>query len=194
MAKIISIIGNVGVGKTTAAKALAAALGFQFFAESHDDRPFQHIAKIEPRFIFHNQVNYFLERVKQEELARASSVPGVFDGGLDIDFHIFTKLFLYKNIITQLEYNQLSDLYQFFRRHLPYPDTIIYLTANQEQIKQRYLARTRINLAVLADIPLIQQLLEDYINTIPTYNILYYDTNEEEITYHTFIATVGTKL
>jgi len=194
MTKLISIVGNVGVGKTTAAKALAAALGMEYFGESHDDRPFQLAAKTDPRFMFHNQVNYYLERVKQEEIAREGLLTAVFDGGLDIDFHIFTKLFLKKNMIDQSEFNQLSDLYHFFRRHLPFPDRLIYLTANQEMIKQRYLERDRINLADSADIPLIHHLLEEYINTIPTYKVLLYSTNEEDKTYSRFITTMGAKL
>ncbi|HWS23971.1 MAG TPA: deoxynucleoside kinase [Anaerolineales bacterium] len=191
MTKLISIVGNVGVGKTTAAKELAAAFGMAYFGESHDDRPFQHAAKIDPRFLFHNQVNFYLERAKQEEIARIGPQPAVFDGGLDIDFHIFTKLFFHKKMINQTEFNQLSDLYQFFRRHLPFPDRIIYLTAQQDRIRQRYMARDRINLADSADIPLIQNLLDEYINTIQTNKVLFYSTNDEDKSYSRFITSMG---
>lgn len=119
--KLISLIGNIGVGKTTAAKAICDAFGFNYFGESHDDRPFQHLAKQNPHFTFHNQINFMMERALQEEKARMANNSSVFDGGLDMDYYVFTKLFLNKGSITLDEFNQLTIVYDFLRRYLPPP-------------------------------------------------------------------------
>lgn len=194
MGKIITILGNIGVGKTTAARSLCDDIGATYFGESHEDRPFQALAKENKLYTFHNQVNYLLERAKQEEAARKSPTTGVFDGGLDMDHYVFNKLFLQTTAISNSEYDQLNDLYLFLRRHLPHPDMVIVLNADPQAIEERFLSRDRINLASLQDMAYIDQCLKGYINTIQTDNIFFYDTTNEAIGFQKFISFMKERL
>lgn len=194
MGTVITIIGNVGVGKTTASRGLAHEIGGVYFAESHDDRPFQRLASADKRFTFHNQVNYLLTRAQQEESARLMKPPAVFDGGLDMDLYIFTRLFYENGALQEAEYNELIRLGAFFRRHLPHPEVVILLNADSETIKKRYLSRNRINLASVADMSRIDALLQAYINTIQTSKLIFYDTTDEDVQYNRFKQTIGQQL
>lgn len=194
MGKIITIIGNVGVGKTSAARRAAEVLGAIYCGESHDDRPFQHLAKTEPRYTFHNQVNYLLARAEQEEQARSQNRPTIFDGGLDMDLYIFTRLFYENGKLNEEEYKELIRLGSFFRRHLPHPDQVVFLRADPRIIEQRFLSRDRVNLAAIQDLERIDKMLHEYINTIPTNIVLYYDTTTEGENYADFIKILGKQL
>ncbi|HKJ39113.1 MAG TPA: hypothetical protein VJ972_10075, partial [Anaerolineales bacterium] len=94
MIKLITIIGPSGVGKTSLVHALARTENFATAYEQHTERPFQQLAKQDPKYIFANQMDYLILRAEQEKELRASPKTGLMDGGLDLDFHGFTRLFL----------------------------------------------------------------------------------------------------
>jgi deoxyadenosine/deoxycytidine kinase len=111
MAKLISIIGASGVGKTTLVRALAKAHPFTTALEQHTERPFQQLFKNDPRFALANQLDYFLYRADQEKELRISAHIGLMDGGLDLDFHGFTRLFHSRNLISDSEFGLCRRLY-----------------------------------------------------------------------------------
>ena len=92
MSKLIAIVGVSGVGKTALVQALAKAHPFATAYEQHAERPFQALFKNDSRYAFANQVDYLLLRAEQEKTLRASTQIGLIDGGLDLDFHGFTRL------------------------------------------------------------------------------------------------------
>src|SRR5215216_7371861 len=113
MSKLIAIVGASGVGKTALVSALAKSAGFETAYEQHSERPFQALFKNDSRYALANQIDYFLLRAEQEgELRRASEI-GIMDGGLDLDFHGFTRLFLSRGLLSGAEYDLCRRVYSF---------------------------------------------------------------------------------
>src|SRR4030095_6286040 len=93
MSKLISVVGPSGVGKTTFVRTLAQAYPFTTAYEGHAERPFQALFKQDKKYALANQLDYLLLRAEQEKELRASPQIGLLDGGLDLDFHGFRRLF-----------------------------------------------------------------------------------------------------
>ena len=101
MGKLITIVGNSGVGKTTLAAELCRRASFAVGLEQHTERPFQALMAADPRrYALANQVDYLLLRAEQERAIRARPEPGLVDGGLDLDFYGLLACFASKAIWT----------------------------------------------------------------------------------------------
>ena len=192
MGKLITVVGNSGVGKTTFVKALCAVGGFTNMLEQHIERPFQQLfAQGLYRYALTNQVDYLLLRAEQELDIRRSQGTGVVDGGLEQDFHIFTHLFYKKGFLSQAEVELCKRLYFFYREILPLPDLTIWLQAPRDVITERFARRERsIQIAQVDDLRLIDDLLRDWMSTTPPNPLLILDVTTEDISYRTAIAKV----
>ena len=93
MGKLIVVVGSTGVGKTTLVRALCKQGLFVTGLEEHNEQPFQRILKTDARYALANQLDYLLLRAEQERHLRQSPQTGLMDGGLEMDFHGFTRLF-----------------------------------------------------------------------------------------------------
>ena len=65
MGKLIVVVGNSGVGKSTLTEALCAAEDFATGMEEHIARPFQALFKNDRAFALANQIDYLLLRAEQ---------------------------------------------------------------------------------------------------------------------------------
>ena len=129
MSKLIAIVGASGVGKTALVQALAKAHPFVTAYEQHTERPFQTLFENDPRYAFANQIDYLLLRAEQEKALRASLQTGLIDGGLDLDFHGFTRLFYSRGLLTDSEFTLCRRVYSFIRARMPRPELIVRLHA-----------------------------------------------------------------
>jgi len=183
MNKLISIVGASGAGKTTLASALAKTHHFTTAFEQHEERPFQALFKQDKKHALANQLDYFLLRAEQEKELRTSSHIGLLDGGLDLDFHGFTRLFLSRNLLSQNEFDLCRRLYAFIRETLPPPELIVSLKADEGAVADRMSRRKRINIAGIKDTALFNSFLEEWLAGIPSHQILELDVTNESIEY-----------
>lgn len=183
MSKIISVIGNIGVGKTTLTEVISKKYGILNLTEEHGTRPFQQLFKDDQRYGLANQIDYLLLRAEQERIVRDNDTIGIFDGGLDLDFHIFTRLFLKRNLLSQKEYDLCERLYRILRSSLPSPDLTIYIHADLASIESRFQSRDRINIARTQDMREINLLLETYFYQIPENNRIEFDVSNSNPEY-----------
>lgn len=190
MAKLISFIGASGVGKTSLVRALHAHGDFALGLESHAERPFQALFKRDPRHALANQVDFLLYRAEQERLLRADPRPALVDGGLDLDFHGFTRLFHARGWLTDSEFNLVRRLYTLTRDLLPPPDLIVHLTASDEAIRAHLAARDRINIATAADASRLASFLDEWLAKVPRERILCLDVTRESPDYKDCITTL----
>ena len=194
MNKLISIVGASGVGKTVLVHALSKAHHFTAAFEQHEERPFQTLFKQDARYALANQMDYFLLRAEQERELRASSQIGLLDGGLDLDFHGFTRLFLSRNLLSQNEFDLCRRLYMFVRETLPMPELIVRLKADEETVAGRMSRRTRINIAEIKDTTLFNSYVNEWLASIPSHQVLELDVTKEPIEYPHSVDVILKKL
>jgi len=183
MGKLITIIGPSGVGKTVLVQALAKTEQFETAFEQHIERPFQALAKVDPRFTFANQIDYLLLRAEQERDLRVLSKTGLMDGGLDLDFHGFTRLFLSRNLLNQNEFDLCRRFYLLARTLLPLPELIVKLKADEAIVTDRLSRRNRINIANAEDTALFNSYLDEWLASVPSNQVLELDVTHENLHY-----------
>src|SRR5215211_6162831 len=113
MSSLITIVGASGVGKTALVQALSKTGKFAIAYEQHAERPFQALFKKDAHYALANQIDYLLLRAEQERLLRASPLIGLLDGGLDLDFYGFTRLFHSRGLLSDPEYDLCRRVYVF---------------------------------------------------------------------------------
>lgn len=192
MGIIIAVVGNTGVGKTTFARALCQAGGFTPALEQHIERPFQALfAQDLTRYALANQVDYLLLRAEQERALRAQAGVGVMDGGLELDFYAFTRLFHRKGYLSQAEFELCERLYRSLRASLPPPELTTWLHADSQTIIERYRQRQRpLQIAQAEDIRHLDELIADWMASETPPNLLKVDASLDDASYHATLKQV----
>lgn len=172
------------MGKTALAQALSKAYPFATAFEQHIERPFQALFKSDKRYALANQIDYFLLRAGQEKRLRASSKMGLIDGGLDLDFHGFTRLFHSRRLLGDSEFDLCQRLYSLIRETLPPPEIIVRLDADEGTVASRLSTRNRINIASATDTALFNSFLDEWLADIPSDQVLRLDVSNETVDYN----------
>jgi deoxyadenosine/deoxycytidine kinase len=182
MGKVIVIAGNSGVGKTTLADALCRLRPFVTGLEQHAERPFQALMAADPpRYALANQVDYLLLRAEQERAIRGAATDGLIDGGLDLDFHGFTRLFHVKGYLSAAEFALLARLYADLRAFLGPPDLILYLNAPLPVVEARYARRGRpLEIAQRDDLAHMDQFVAEWITGVTGSPVISIDAATDE--------------
>ena len=194
MSKLIAVIGPSGVGKTSLVRALAKAGDFATALEQHEERPFQATFKQNARYGLANQIDYFLLRAEQEQTLRASPQIGLIDGGLDLDYHGFTRLFHGRGLLTDPEFDLCRRLYETLRGLMRLPELIVRLRADPETVASRLSGRERINIASVEDTALFESFLDEWLTTVPIHQTLEIDVSNERLNYNQSIAKIIAKI
>lgn len=184
MSALITVAGNAGAGKTTLVRALGRRASFAVQLETHGERPFQApFAAGQRRYALPNQVDYLLYRAAQERAIRADSRPGLQDGGLDLDFHLFTRYFQEKGWLNGAEFDLCQRLYGTLRALQPPPELIIWLQAPLSIVRERYRGRGRAaEAAQAADLAHLDRLLHAWLEGETAVPILPLDAADEAFT------------
>ena len=190
MGRLIAVVGASGVGKTSLVQALTKTGSFVVAYEKHAERPFQALFKQDARYALANQLDYLLFRAEQEKDLRASPGIGLVDGGLDLDFHGFTRLFCARGLLSDPEFDLCRRFYELFRQYLPQPELIIYLTAGESLIRHRLASRERINIASAEDTLLFNSFLEEWLRTISPLKLLKLDVSAESLVYEKSVSLI----
>ena len=182
MGKVILIAGNSGVGKTTLADALCRLRPFARGLEQHAERPFQALMAADPaRYALANQVDYFLLRAEQERVIREGATDGLIDGGLDLDFHGFTRLFHARGYLSAAEFDLLLRLQAALRAALGPPHLVLYLTAPLSVVEARFARRGRpLEIARRDDLARLERFVAEWVAGLAGVPVIHIDAAADD--------------
>ena len=124
--------GNIGTGKTTAAKLISQNFGFELFDEPVIDNRFLKDYYYDmKRWSFTLQLEFLLRRVEHHELIRKVPKSCIQDRTLYEDPEIFAK---YLHGLGHMDNRELDLYYEYFHRLnklLQQPDLIVILTVEK---------------------------------------------------------------
>ncbi len=141
----VAMAGNIGAGKTTAAKLVSRKLGFELFDEPViDNRFLRSYYGDMRRWSFTLQLEFLIRRVEHHELIHTVKKSCVQDRTLYEDPEIFAK---YLHGLGFMEDRELDLYFEYFKRlnvNLSKPDKVIAVEVpDVEVLLQRIRARGR---------------------------------------------------
>ena len=192
MGKLISVVGNTGVGKTTLVNRICEIDPMIKGMENHTERPFQELfSKNLQRYALVNQIDYLVFRSEQELGIRRREETGILDGGLDQDFNVYSILFRQRGYLNRDEFDLCERAYLHLREFQPAPDLIVWLKAPRMIIADRFKQRgRRLGIATLEDLEAIEVLLEEWLSDFRLSPVLAIDTTDEDINYSKSIEKI----
>jgi deoxyadenosine/deoxycytidine kinase len=124
--RFVALAGNIGAGKTTAAKLISQALGFELFDEPVIDNRFlkDYYADMK-RWSFTLQLEFLLKRVEHHELIHTVKKSCVQDRTLYEDPEIFAKYLHGLGNMTDSELDLYFEYFQRLSRNIAQPDKVI---------------------------------------------------------------------
>lgn len=136
----ICIEGNIGSGKTTLAKKLAAHLDAKFLPEQFEDN---HLLPLfyedKNRYAFPLEYSFLIARFEQlkRELHTAR-------GHIVSDFSIYKCLWFAKANLSKKEYKLFEKHFSAFVSQLPVPSLVVYIDTSVDNLKQNIKKRGRL--------------------------------------------------
>jgi deoxyadenosine/deoxycytidine kinase len=139
----IAMAGNIGAGKTTAAKLISQHYGFELFDEPVIDNRFlkDYYADM-TRWSFTLQLEFLMRRVEHHELIRTVPKSCIQDRTLYEDPEIFAKYLHGLGFMDDRELDLYFEYFTRLNRDLQHPDLIIMLSVEHistllERIRKR---------------------------------------------------------
>lgn len=185
MGRLITVVGNSGVGKTSLTRVLCQFAPLDTGIEEHAERPFQYrFAEERRRLALANQIDYLLLRAEQELSIRRGPRDGVQDGGLDLDYYVFTQFFYRAGYLDQTEYQLCQRLHSTLRELMGPPDVVVYLQAPLDVIRERFSIRRRQReITTLTDLEVLDSLLDDWLSNKCSAPIINVDASQNDPAY-----------
>ncbi len=140
----VALAGNIGAGKTTAAKILSRHLGMELFAEPVVDNRFlaAYYGDMK-RWAFTLQLEFLIRRIEHHELIHTVPKACVQDRSLIEDPEIFAK---YLHGLGNMTDSELDLYLEYFRRltkGVRQPDLVVFLKSDEQTSMERIQVRGR---------------------------------------------------
>jgi deoxyadenosine/deoxycytidine kinase len=120
---------------------------------------------------------------------------GVLDGGLDLDFEVFTHLFFQKGYLGPAEFDLCRRLYSQFRLYLPPPDLFIYLKVPLPVILERFSRRGRpLEIATPGDLQAVQDLLDHWTASIHPHSLIEIDASQDDPNFSCLLPKLANRI
>ncbi len=139
----VAMAGNIGAGKTTAAKLLSQKLGFELFDEPViDNRFLKDYYKDMRRWSFTLQLEFLIKRVEHHELIHKVTKSCIQDRTLYEDPEIFAKYLHGLGHMTDFELDLYFEYFQKLTKAIKHPNKVICFDVPKvdvllERIKKR---------------------------------------------------------
>ncbi len=133
--KFITLAGNIGCGKTTAAKLISQHFVYELFDEPViDNRFLKYYYAAMNRWSFTLQMEFLIRRVEHHELIETVPKSCVQDRSLYEDPEVFAKFLHGLGNMTDDELNLYFEYFERLNQRLIKPDLIIYLNVDNVDV------------------------------------------------------------
>lgn len=133
--RFVALAGNIGAGKTTAAKLISRKLGFELFDEPViDNRFLRDYYGDMRRWSFTLQLEFLIRRVEHHELIRTVKKSCIQDRTLYEDPEIFAKYLHGLGHMTNSELDLYFEYFQRLARGISQPDKVICFQVPQVEV------------------------------------------------------------
>ena len=140
----IAIAGNIGVGKSSLVRLLAARLGWTPFYEAVDENPYLSDFYQNMRaWSFHSQVFFLSKRLRHHRALLDHPDSVIQDRSIYEDAEVFAKNLYRQGHMSDRDYGCYRELYEVLTLYLPPPDLVVYLRANTDTLTNRIAQRGR---------------------------------------------------
>lgn len=131
----IAMAGNIGAGKTTAAKMISQKFGFELFDEPViDNRFLKDYYKDMKRWSFTLQLEFLIRRVEHHELIHRVAKSCIQDRTLYEDPEIFAKYLHGLGFMTDSELELYFEYFQRTTKTIAHPDKVICFDVPNVQV------------------------------------------------------------
>ena len=137
--QLISIAGNIGVGKTTLARRLVDKLSATILVEPYDDNPFMpDVYAGRKDFALDSQLHFLVHRVGQLEVAALRS------GQLYVSDYLYDKEWVYANrLLDPRQMALYKHIYGRLSQSITVPSLLLYLRDSSNRCLERIRQRNR---------------------------------------------------
>ncbi|MCG3211591.1 MAG: Deoxyadenosine/deoxycytidine kinase [Anaerolineae bacterium] len=140
----VSIAGNMGVGKSTLTRLLAAEFGWTPFYEAVDDNPYlADFYSNMPQWSFHSQLFFLSRRLRYHRQIAIHPNNVIQDRCVYEDAEVFARNLHQRRNMADRDYQLYRDLYDEFIQIVPPPNLIVYLKASVPTLIERVHRRGR---------------------------------------------------
>jgi len=140
----VAIAGNIGVGKTTLTRALAAQLSWQCYLEPVINNPYLDDFYADmSRWAFHLQVYFLSKRFVSQREIELADVSCVQDRTIYEDVEVFARTLHNRGHLIGRDWDNYRDLFHAMTDYLRAPDLIVYLRCDVDTLLQRIQKRGR---------------------------------------------------
>ncbi|MBP5667060.1 MAG: deoxynucleoside kinase [Salinivirgaceae bacterium] len=175
----IVIEGNIGAGKSTLVRMLAAETGARVVLEEFADNPFLPKFYADPKkYGFQLELSFLAERYRQ--LNSHLKQPELFSPTTIADYYFVKSLIFARVTLADDEFALYRQLFDIIWQHIPLPTLYVYLHSSVERLMSNIAMRGReyeqsISPEYLTD---IQQSYREYFKTADKFPIVVVDTTK----------------
>jgi deoxyadenosine/deoxycytidine kinase len=140
----VAIAGNIGVGKTTLARALSTQLDWQCYLEPVINNPYLDDFYADmSRWAFHLQVYFLSKRFESQREIENAGLSCVQDRTIYEDVEVFAATLHNRGHLVGRDWDNYRDLFRAMTEYLRPPDLIVYLRCDVPTLLQRIKMRGR---------------------------------------------------
>lgn len=142
--KLITIAGNVGLGKSTITAIMERSLNLKGLYEKPEENPLlEKFLSDKKKYCFDLQLHFLKMRAEQRLQGKNGDSSYVKDRSLPEDLLVFCHQFHHDGLLTDLELERLTTEFHKMNNQLPSADLIIQLVGNPKLAWQRIQQRGR---------------------------------------------------